>query len=161
MNKRRYSMKKIYRNIIVLIAVIVLLSTNVFTKQHTNQHVNPINEPVQYTQISYDDIEGIPYISKWYQKNYKKEGLHFGTYKEKVYILISAGERPTNGYSIILSELKRISRGAIYISAGVMSPSSRKKVTQAVTYPNMLIKINDSRIIRTEGTINALKDDKE
>lgn len=147
-------MKRIFKNIIILIVIAALLSTNVFNKQSIYGHVNYIQQPVRYTQISYKTIEATHYIARWYQKYRQKEGIHYRTYKGDIYILISAGQRPTDGYRAILSDVRRISRGAIYIRAGVMQPSCNKIVVQDLTYPHLLIKIDDPRIIRVEGTIN-------
>lgn len=149
-------MKKFFKNIVIVLMMIGTFWTPALTKQTAGSHVRITEQPVQYSQISYEAIAGIPYIAKWYQRNCQKEGIHYGWYKEDVYILVSGGKRPTNGYKIILNQIKRLSRGALYITAGVMPPKHQEMAAHTLTYPCLLLKIDDSRIIRLEGSVNEL-----
>jgi hypothetical protein len=139
---------------VVLVIIAAILSISVFINQNAEIQVNFIQKPVQYTQISYNTIKGDHSIEKWYQRYYQKKGIHFIEHGGHTYILISAGQRPTGGYMLLLNDMRHISAGAVYVTAKVNHPSTNRRVTQALTYPHLLIKTDDPCVIRVEGCIN-------
>jgi len=147
-------MKNIFKNIIGLIVIIVTLSVSTFANQNTKGHGNPIQRPVQYTQMSYNTIKANPCIERWYQKYYPIKGIHFRQYGADTYILISGGKELTGGYALMLNDVRHISRGTVYVTASEKHSSGNRIVTQTSTYPHLLIKTDDPCIIRVEGVIN-------
>lgn len=56
-----------------------------------------------------------------------------------LYIAIGYGERPTGGYSISVNDLY-LGENAIHITTNLIGPSKDETVTQALTYPYIVIK---------------------
>lgn len=150
-------MKNTFKRLI-LCAVIVLtsLTGTGFSKQVMNVETSSVQRPVQYSQISYETISRNPGLERWYQRNYQRMGIHSRRHRGATYVLLSAGQRPTGGYSVVLRDIRRISRGGVFITASVVPPSPGTVVTQALTYPHLLIRIDEPRITRVEGNIIGL-----
>jgi len=74
----------------------------------------------------------------WYEDNSKKEGISSFEVDEDRYILLSAGEKNTGGYSIdnIVISGKE---GEIQVKADLNVPSSDSAVAQTVNYPQVLL----------------------
>ena len=72
----------------------------------------------------------------------KQEPLKF-TYatqnKDFLYIVVGYGKQVTGGYSIALNDLY-LTKNAIYIDTDLVGPSKDDVVTQAMTYPYIVIK---------------------
>ena len=75
--------------------------------------------------------------------NERKEEIFKTTYSDKdnLYIIIGYGTQPTGGYSIKVSELYETKNG-IYIKTEFMGPSKSEEVTQTVTYPYIVVKLD-------------------
>lgn len=60
--------------------------------------------------------------------------------KEYLYIIMGYGEQPTGGYSITVDDLY-LTKNAIYFDTSLLGPPKDEKVTQAITYPYIVVKI--------------------
>jgi hypothetical protein len=58
---------------------------------------------------------------------------------ENLYIVVGYGEQPTGGYSISVDKLF-LTDNAVYIDTNLIGPSEKEYVTNAVTYPYVVIK---------------------
>jgi hypothetical protein len=67
---------------------------------------------------------------------------------ENLYIVQGYGEQPTGGYSISVDELF-LTSNAIYIDTNLIGPSEKDYVTNAVTYPYVVVKTEfiDKRVV--------------
>lgn len=149
-----YSLKNILKKIAIFVVMTALLSTSIFAQQDTSLQSGQSQRPVRYTQISYETIQRNPNLARWYQRNYKTEGIHFRKHRGDMYVIISAGQKRTGGYTILIRNIRRTSRNAVFIRARLIPPAPNMIVTQAITYPHLLIKIDDPRITRVDGVIN-------
>ncbi|MDF2614542.1 MAG: hypothetical protein K0S71_2328 [Clostridia bacterium] len=153
-------MKKIAKHIIILIVMVMMMSTSVFAQEESNIQGNPNiqgypgQRPIRYTQISFDTIRRNPDLARWYQRNYQREGIHYRKSRGNMYVIVSAGRKPTGGYTLIIRNIRRTQRNTAFIRARLIPPAPNMIVTQAITYPHLLIRIDDSRITRVEGVIN-------
>lgn len=57
-----------------------------------------------------------------------------------LYIVVGYGEQPTGGYSITVDDLY-LTNNSIYIDTSLIGPSKDDVVTQAITYPYIVVKI--------------------
>lgn len=57
-----------------------------------------------------------------------------------LYIIVGYGKQPTGGYSISVSELYE-SKNGIYFKTDFLGPSKSESVTQTVTYPYIVVKL--------------------
>lgn len=58
---------------------------------------------------------------------------------ENLYIVVGYGEQPTGGYSISVDKLF-LTDNAVYIDTNLIGPSEKDYVTNAVTYPYVVVK---------------------
>ena len=118
-----------------------------------------VTKDIPYTVITKDDIKTIKNVSSWYDANYKKSGIHFKKHDGVVYVLIAAGKKPTGGYEVGIEKISYKTEKKAYVNAYVQAPSPDMMVTQAETYPNMLIKIfGNSQLTKVEGKLDDKKD---
>jgi protease stability complex PrcB-like protein len=101
---------------------------------------NASNEIIDYKDIT-DEIDNNEELSKWVSKNHTTKGVYLKNYNNENYILITAGECNTGGYSVNLNKLYT-KEDVVYIDAEVQSPSKDVDVTCALTYPHLVIQLN-------------------
>ncbi|MDF2804535.1 MAG: putative rane protein [Anaerocolumna sp.] len=59
--------------------------------------------------------------------------------EDYLYIVVGYGEQPTGGYSISVDELF-LTSNAVYIDTNLIGPGENESVTNAITYPYVVIK---------------------
>lgn len=117
----------------------------------TDSEITPVEAPVAYEEISSEEIPED--LRDWVEENRMLKGIYYKTLGEKTYILISAGEKPTGGYSILLDSITRVAPGSIYLTARVESPDPDMMVIQIITWPHILIAIDDTDVQIVDGLI--------
>ncbi len=128
------------------------LNKSVLITTNSDQDIIPVEVPVEYEEVNLQDIPDD--LAKWVEANRKTPGIRFKNVDNKTYIQICAGEKPTGGYSINLESVTMVAPGSIYLTAQVISPPPDMMVTQALTYPYILIEIEDAEISTVDGIIN-------
>ena len=111
--------------------------------------------PIRYTTVSPESLRRNQSLFRWYQRNYRRQGIHYRKSGRDLYVIVSAGERPTGGYTLVIRSVRRVQRNTAFIRARVIRPAPNMVVTQAITYPHLVIKIEDRSITRAEGVITA------
>ncbi|MDX9871529.1 MAG: protease complex subunit PrcB family protein [Clostridia bacterium] len=82
-------------------------------------------------------------LLSWYEASYKEQFSHTVSHIDGYkYVLISAGEVPTAGYSITLLDAK-IDNDILVVYAALVSPKAGEQVAQALTYPHILFRLPD------------------
>ncbi len=102
---------------------------------------NTITEDISYTEISAKDISNIEAVNKWYNKNFKKAGVHYIKHDGVMYVLVGAGSQPTGGYTVDINKISSVSSKKAFVTAIYKNSSPDKMVTQIETFPHVLIKI--------------------
>ncbi|HAA25259.1 MAG TPA: hypothetical protein DCE11_03955 [Ruminiclostridium sp.] len=128
------------------------LNRSVLITTNTGQDIIPVEYPVEYKEVNLMDIPDD--LADWVETNRKTQGIRFKVVGNKTYILISAGEKPTGGYSIQLESATMVAPGSIYVTAQVISPAPDMMVTQVLTYPCILLEIEDEEVWVVDGTIS-------
>jgi len=109
---------------------------------------------LSYEIISINDVKDNSPLLDWVEKNYKTSGIHYMRDDENVlYALVCAGERNTGGYSVSIGNIVSKKPDEAFIYAYVNSPDPDAMVTQAITYPYAMVKINDANIKHVSGEI--------
>lgn len=74
--------------------------------------------------------------------NERKGEMFKTTYTDEnnLYIIVGYGKQPTGGYSISVSELYETKNG-IHFKTEFLGPSKSENVTQTVTYPYIVVKL--------------------
>ncbi|WP_134683128.1 protease complex subunit PrcB family protein [Brevibacillus migulae] len=63
----------------------------------------------------------------------------------KSYIVISAGQRPTGGYQLTVTDVRKQADGSWLIQTAVKKPAPGHMVTQVLTYPTIVIALPDAQ----------------
>ncbi|MGE4283456.1 MAG: stalk domain-containing protein [Clostridia bacterium] len=121
---------------------------------------------IDFEKVERKLIEENDSLSKWYQDNSKQEGIYNLIDGEWIYVLVSAGEKPTGGYSAKIDSITEVTPGTAYVYAVLNSPDKNSFVTQALTYPNAVARFHKGDIKQLQGDLadaqqdvdNAIKD---
>lgn len=114
----------------------------------------PVERPADYRVVTSADIQNDAALLKWFDENLLTKGIYHKNVGTKTYILISAGEKPTGGFTVKLDEVTLVAPGSIVLTAQVIKPAPDAMVTQALTYPSILIVIDGEAIKQVQGTID-------
>lgn len=81
------------------------------------------------------------------EKKEKPFRVHY-TNKDNLYIVVGYGKQSSGGYSIAVEELF-LSDNAVYFDTNLIGPSQDDLVTQGVTYPYIVVKLEyiDKKIV--------------
>lgn len=124
-----------------------------------NWAITPVETPVDYEEINIRQIPQESGLSEWIGANRKNQGIYHKAEDNKNYILICGGEKPTGGYKIQLDSITMVAPGSVYLTAQIVGPAPDVMVTTALTYPCMLIEIEDQDIQKVDGIINPASKD--
>jgi hypothetical protein len=89
----------------------------------------------------------------WYEKQKVNEGIFSLVINQDTYVLISAGEKPTGGYGMELESATEVRPGSLYLTARLTKPDPDAMVTMVITYPNVLIKLENQSFDVIDGEI--------
>ncbi|ABR47692.1 copper amine oxidase domain protein [Alkaliphilus metalliredigens QYMF] len=118
-----------------------------------------VERPIDFEIVENQVIEGNEAVSKWYQDKFDTQGIHSLIDGEWKYVLVSAGEKPTGGYSIQIDSITEVTQGTAYIHATLQSPNRDDMVTQALTYPNVLVRFHKGDIETIQGDLVSSQND--
>lgn len=108
---------------------------------------------ISYSTLALSDISGNETLTKWYNDNKVTKGVHYTKVGDSLYVLVSAGVKNTGGYSVKITGVISNKPDEVYIIACVENPLSDSMVTQVITYPAELIKIDNAEIKHAGGMI--------
>lgn len=81
-------------------------------------------------------------FKQWYDSTFDVDGLHSFVQDGQRYLLVSAGERPSGGYwleDLVLTGTEE----EIEVTVRLRVPAPGEQVTEALTYPHLLVRIPD------------------
>jgi hypothetical protein len=114
-----------------------------------------IERPLDFEILEPGSLEGKELV-KWYDANSKNEGINIFAFGEWQYVLVSAGEKPTGGYEMRVDSLTQMSEDTVYVYAQLIAPAKDAVVTQALTYPNALLRFKRSGEVKIIGDISQV-----
>lgn len=127
-------MKKNFIFILTFILTIGLIAG--CTQQNANIKMGELEyETLDASELKDNDVQ------TWYEENYKKEGISSLDIDQYKYVLVSAGEKPTGGYSVEITSIEG-KEEKIVVDAKLNVPSKGEMVTEALSYPNVIVKID-------------------
>lgn len=126
------------RNVMLVVSILFacLFCTACKTKQTKVEKL----KDVDFTVVKEADI---PEELKKIIDEKKKEPfkLTFSTNdKDYLYIAVGYGKQPSGGYSVTVDEVY-LTKNALYVDTNLVGPSRGDLVSQAITYPYVVIKI--------------------
>ena len=105
-----------------------------------------VERPIEFEIIDNKTIRENELLKNFYEENHKNKGMYSLVDGEWIYVLISAGEKATCGYSLTIDSITEVAKATAYIHATVTSPPEGSMVTQALTYPNAMVKFEKGDI---------------
>ena len=112
---------------------------------------------LKYSEVSKEELKKLKKVNTWLDQNYKKTGVYSLKQDNVMYVLLAAGKKPTGGYTVGIHNISLESATKAYVSAFVKSPSTDMMVTQVETYPYLLVKLENSKGIKSvSGDIQAI-----
>lgn len=107
---------------------------------------------LEYEQIDPASLKD-EVLKSWYEKSFKEKVSHSTNHKGYKYLLISAGEKPTGGYEIELVKAVKEQSGYIF-HAILKTPQPGQQVTQALTYPHILLRVKGEDNVPLRGELD-------
>ena len=104
-----------------------------------NNLIIGIERPINYEIIQTETLENQE-LAKWYEENHKSEGIFKFTDGKWQYVLVAGGEKSTGGYEMKIDSITQVSANISYIGASLITPAKDDFVTQALTYPHVLVR---------------------
>lgn len=123
------------RSILLLVIMLTLIGLVGCKKENTD--VKKIKD-LEFTVVEDADLPGElkEIIDEKKEEPFK---LSYSN-KDNLYIVVGYGKQNSGGYSISVDELY-LTRNAIYINTNLIGPSQKDVVTQGVTYPYVVVKL--------------------
>jgi len=118
-----------------------------------NDHSSKNNDELWFETVNPEIIAANEELSAWINQLYTEAGIHSKQIGEYVYVLVAAGQKNTGGYSVIVEEVTRDQSGDVYVLANVNSPDPDMMVTQVITWPYTVIRIEGTGINKVHGEI--------
>lgn len=112
-----------------------------------------IEKPIHFEIVETEKINENQTLSDWYKENLETPGFHTLTDEQWHYVLVAAGERSTGGYNLQIGSVTQVTPGTAYIDATLVAPSKDEVVTQALTYPSILIRLDKDGIENIQGDL--------
>jgi hypothetical protein len=122
---------------ILLLAMVALLFFSGCADQPVDQDnvVNPEDQDLQEDVLPEE-------ISTWVEESLMLFLGQARVYNDKLYLLVTYGEKPTGGYSVAITDItERDDR--LEVTINFTDPAEDEMVTQALTYPYELVVIDD------------------
>ncbi len=111
-------------------------------------------QPIGFEVLDPADIGDLPGLRQsWLDDHLETYGIHSLMTADWIYVLAGAGERPTGGYEMTVTEVRPQPGRAVYVTAVLTVPGPHEQVTQALTYPHQLIRFPADGIESVGGVI--------
>jgi len=131
--------------IAVLLLTIILVSTALTGCKTMDTDIKKIKD-LDFTVVEDADVPGE--LKEFIDE--KKEVPFKMTYsnKDSLYIVVGYGAQRTGGYSVTVDGLY-LTKNAIYINTNLFGPGKDEAVTQSLTYPYIVIKLErrDEKVV--------------
>jgi hypothetical protein len=128
-------MKRCRRIILLLVIMLTLIGLTGCTQENTD--IKKVKD-LEFTVVEDADLPGElkEIIDEKKEEPFK---LSYSN-KDNLYIVVGYGKQNSGGYSISVDELF-LTSNAIYIKTNLIGPSQKDVVTQGVTYPYVVVKL--------------------
>src|SRR6056297_852428 len=114
----------------------------------------PAKEP-EYQAIELDNIENEEVI-QWYENNKEELGTYQLELEDSIYLLISAGEKRTGGYTLEI-ENHKLEGNTFSGDLKLITPKDDDMVTMALTYPTLMFEFSNLDELNVDLNLDALE----
>jgi len=143
-----------YKRIAAVLAISMCLVF--YTGCQKNQPDNNKSETVSYEIIDPTALKGEAIVS-WYEESYWRGAVHSVNHTDGFeYVIISAGERPTGGYTVSIDKAQ-MEENTLVFYAALLPPPQGTAVTQAITYPHILLRFAAKEAVAVRAELDISK----
>lgn len=125
-------MKRFLKTIAVMLTVVFTI-TGCSMEESSNEKLRDL----EFTIVEETDVP--EELLKIIEEKKNSEFKITYTDNESLYICVGYGEQKTGGYSIAVNELF-LTSNAIYIDTNLIGPSKDEKISEALSYPYVVVK---------------------
>lgn len=112
----------------------------IWSEVDKNIDFNPY-ETVEFNSVSYEEVNDD--MKAWIDRSKNKEMIQIRNIKNDTYVLFTRGLKNSGGYSIEIHDITKKSEG-LYFDISWKDPEKGSMVTEEITYPFVLVKLNTS-----------------
>lgn len=123
---------------------------------YEDDEIIQVERPIAFEVVGKEVLDDNEILAQWYQNNSYKGGFHSISDGQWQYVLIAAGEKNTGGYSITVDSITEVTPGTAYVHATLNSPGKDAMVTQALTYPYLIVRFEKGNIEKIQGDLSVL-----
>lgn len=117
----------------ILLGIMLLVSGCMPAAQQPEQ-VTPF-----YKQLAEGDMSNE--VKEWAEEHKEDPGTHVKSFGNKTYLLVTWGEKPTGGYTIVTENVFAAKSGETIIAVFRLKEPNQEAVSQAITYPRVVVEI--------------------
>jgi hypothetical protein len=148
------------KKVILYITVLTLIAMFTGCAQPPGSDgTEPETKEIKYETVSKDDL-GSETVEKIESVKHKKGYMLLTEDEEYAYLFIGSGEKPTGGYDIKIKSVTQTGDKTL-ISVEEISPGKDDMVTEALTYPYIIVKIGKEALKSFEIKISGEEDMEE
>lgn len=114
-----------------------------------------VERPIEFEIVDRETLLNNELLLNLYNENYMSKGLYTLIDGEWIYALLSAGEKPTGGFGLSVDSITEVTPGTAYVHATLHSPDKDSIVTQALTFPNKIIRFNKNNIVNLQWDLSG------
>jgi len=134
-----------WHRVVLLLLMIVITTLGLIGCKAQNTDIKKIKD-LDFTVVEDADLPGElkEIIDEKKEEPFKMSYSN----KDNLYIVVGYGKQNSGGYSISVNELY-LTKNAIYINTNLIGPTQNDKVSQGVTYPYVVVKLEfmDKKIV--------------
>lgn len=111
----------------------------------------PDGTDLAFEQVNEGDLPQA--IRNWITSNRETRGFHVMTLDNNSYVIAAAGQQPTGGYSMEITNINRINDNQASVKALLITPGPDEMVTMALTHPYNVVRLAVDDLTTINGEI--------
>ncbi|WP_400163945.1 protease complex subunit PrcB family protein [Brevibacillus sp. TJ4] len=132
----------------LMLPAVLLASTLAFPVNHALTPPHPTaSETVTEEGAAYETVAAPypPAVQEALKKVRKSGGHTIVRTNGKAYVVVSAGQRPTGGYSLVADQVKKTGAHHYTLQLRVKAPAAGAMKTQVISYPTLVVALPDQQ----------------
>lgn len=111
----------------------------------------PGETALEFEQVSEGNLP--QQLQNWITDNRGTRGFHLMNYEGASYVMAVAGQQPSGGYTMEITQMNRINDSQALVKAVLTTPAPDEMVTMALTYPYHILRVTGETLTSIDGEI--------
>ena len=112
----------------------------------------PGGTSLPFEQVNEGDLPQT--IRNWITSNREIPGFYVMAHEDASYVLAAAGQQPSGGYSVEITNITRISDNQTFVKAVLTTPGPDEIVTMALTHPYDIVRLAMDDLTTIDGELH-------